>query len=125
VPAEALREMIINAVIHRDLSLASGYVAIAVFDNRIEVRSVGELPFGLERLCPIHRPLGAPNPGDWLARHRERGQTWQQWRASSPICSARPRWFSGLTSARNSSSARCSRTSWLAISTSIKGLRAA
>lgn len=51
VPAEALREAIINAVIHRDLSLASGYVAIAVFDDQIEVRSVGELPFG----CALER----------------------------------------------------------------------
>ncbi len=45
VPAEALRETIINAVIHRDLSLASGYVAIAVFNDHIEARSVSELPF--------------------------------------------------------------------------------
>jgi len=47
VSTEALRETIINAVIHRDLSNASSYVAIAVFDDRIEVRSVGDLPFGL------------------------------------------------------------------------------
>ena len=47
VPAEALRETIVNAVIHRDYSRASGYVAIAVFDDRIEVRSVGEFPTGI------------------------------------------------------------------------------
>lgn len=47
VPADALREIIINAVIHRDYSLPYGYVAIAVFDDRIEVRSAGGLPTGI------------------------------------------------------------------------------
>jgi ATP-dependent DNA helicase RecG len=48
VPAEALRETIVNAVIHRDYSLPFGHVAIAVFDDRIEVRSVGEFPAGID-----------------------------------------------------------------------------
>lgn len=47
VPAEALREVILNAVMHRDYSRASSYVAIAVFDDRIEVRSVGDFPTGI------------------------------------------------------------------------------
>lgn len=47
VPADALREIIINAVIHRDVSNASSYVAIAVFDDRIEVRSIGGFPTGV------------------------------------------------------------------------------
>lgn len=47
VPAEALREVILNAVMHRDCSRASSYVAIAVFDDRIEVRSVGDFPTGI------------------------------------------------------------------------------
>lgn len=47
VPAEALREIIINAIIHRDVSNASSYVAIAVFDDRIEVRSIGSFPAGV------------------------------------------------------------------------------
>jgi ATP-dependent DNA helicase RecG len=47
VPAEALREVILNAVMHRDYSRASSYVAIAVFDNRIEIRSVGNFPTGI------------------------------------------------------------------------------
>jgi len=71
VPAEALRETIINAVIHRDLSLASGYVAIAVFDDRIQVRSVGELPVGLraEQLSGEH-PSKPRNPDLAGAFHR-------------------------------------------------------
>lgn len=47
VPAEAMREVILNAVMHRDYSRASSYVAIAVFDDRIEVRSVGDFPTGI------------------------------------------------------------------------------
>ncbi len=47
MPADALREVILNAIIHRDFSRASSYVAIAVFDDRIEVRSVGDFPSGI------------------------------------------------------------------------------
>ncbi|MBI4613324.1 MAG: putative DNA binding domain-containing protein [Planctomycetes bacterium] len=44
VPAEALREILLNAVMHRDYSDAGGYVAVAVFDDRIEISSRGRLP---------------------------------------------------------------------------------
>jgi ATP-dependent DNA helicase RecG len=44
VPPDALREILLNAVIHRDYSTYSGYVAIAVFDDRVEIRSTGLLP---------------------------------------------------------------------------------
>lgn len=56
VPAEALREVVINAVIHRDVSNPSSYVAIAVFDDRIEVRSIGDFPSGVraEQLSREH-----------------------------------------------------------------------
>lgn len=56
VPAEALREIIVNAVIHRNVSNASSYGAIAVFDDRIEVRSVGDFPSGVraEQLSREH-----------------------------------------------------------------------
>lgn len=47
VPADALREVLLNAVMHRDYSNPSGYVAVAVFDDRIEVRSIGALPRGI------------------------------------------------------------------------------
>ena len=47
VPTAALREAILNAVMHRDYSNPSGYVAIALFDDRIEVISIGRLPMGI------------------------------------------------------------------------------
>jgi ATP-dependent DNA helicase RecG len=47
VPPDALREVLLNAVMHRDYSQPGGNVAVAVFDDRIEVRSTGTLPSGI------------------------------------------------------------------------------
>jgi len=71
VPTAALREAILNAVMHRDYSDASGYVAIAVFDDRIEVRSIGRLPTGITAadLSGPH-PSKPPNPLIAEAFHR-------------------------------------------------------
>ena len=57
VPANALREILLNAVMHRDYSDHGGHVAIAVFDDRIEIRSAGRLPSGMtiEQLSGPHR----------------------------------------------------------------------
>jgi ATP-dependent DNA helicase RecG len=59
VPAEGLREIVINAVIHRDVSHPSSYVAIAVFDDRIEIHSIGAFPTGIraELLTQEHRSI--------------------------------------------------------------------
>lgn len=42
-PAEAIKEIIVNAVIHRDYSLNDD-VHVRVYDNRIEIQSPGKLP---------------------------------------------------------------------------------
>ncbi|PKO21959.1 MAG: hypothetical protein CVU38_11795, partial [Chloroflexi bacterium HGW-Chloroflexi-1] len=42
-PREALREALINAVIHRDYSIAGGRIRIFMFDDRIEFYSPGDL----------------------------------------------------------------------------------
>ncbi len=47
VPPHALREVILNAVMHRDYSNPGGDVSIALFDDRIEVCSHGTLPEGI------------------------------------------------------------------------------
>ncbi len=47
VPLDALREILLNAVMHRDYSYYAGYVAIAVFDDQIEISSYGRLPPGV------------------------------------------------------------------------------
>lgn len=71
VPLEALREILLNAVMHRDYSHPSGYVAIVVFDDRLEIRSCGRLPTGItvEQLAGSHdsKPV---NPLIAAAFHR-------------------------------------------------------
>lgn len=46
-PELALREMIVNALIHRDYSNKGTYVQITVFSDRIEISNPGTLPPGL------------------------------------------------------------------------------
>ncbi len=46
VPLKAFREALANAIVHRDY-LIKGGVQIAMFDNRIEIRSPGGLPEGI------------------------------------------------------------------------------
>jgi len=38
-----------------------------------------------DRLRPLAEPLEAPRPGDWLAEHREKGQTFRQYLVSNPV----------------------------------------
>jgi ATP-dependent DNA helicase RecG len=42
-PAEAIKEILVNAVIHRDYSLSDD-IHIRIYDNRIEIQSPGRLP---------------------------------------------------------------------------------
>ena len=47
LPVEALREALANAFVHRDYADSSGSVGVALFDDRLEIISAGELHFGL------------------------------------------------------------------------------
>ena len=63
VPPDALREILLNAVMHRDYSDPGGDVAVAVFDDRIEIRSTGTLPSGITAAmlsCPHESILRNP-----------------------------------------------------------------
>lgn len=46
-PPEAVREAIVNAVVHTDYSQRGAPIRISIFDDRMEVESPGLLPFGL------------------------------------------------------------------------------
>ena len=46
-PPPALREALANAICHRDYSIGGGSVAVAIYDDRLEVTSSGALHFGL------------------------------------------------------------------------------
>jgi ATP-dependent DNA helicase RecG len=47
IPPEAMREILVNALIHRDYSIVGGAVSLAIFDDRVEVWSAGTYPKGI------------------------------------------------------------------------------
>lgn len=55
-PPAALREALANALCHRDYSIGGGAISLAIYDDRLEISSTGELPFGLtpEMLAKPH-----------------------------------------------------------------------
>ncbi|MBA3752461.1 putative DNA binding domain-containing protein [Candidatus Dependentiae bacterium] len=54
--SKSLREALINAIVHRDYSVNSGSISIGIYDNRIEITSIGPLPHGitLQQLSKRH-----------------------------------------------------------------------
>ena len=48
IPLVAIREVIMNAVVHRDYSISGADIKIAMFENRIEITSPGALPASLD-----------------------------------------------------------------------------
>jgi ATP-dependent DNA helicase RecG len=56
IPVDAMREILVNALIHRDYSIAGGAVSLAIFDDRVEVWSAGTFPSGItpEQLSRSH-----------------------------------------------------------------------
>ena len=55
-PLNALREAIINALIHRDYQ-GTADVRVFIFDNRIEIISPGTFPEGVSPDEPTHKPV--------------------------------------------------------------------
>ena len=45
----------------------------------------------MEKLRPLHHKLGPPQPGDWLDRHSEPGQTFEDYLACRPVGPTRQR----------------------------------
>lgn len=58
-PPVALREALANAFCHRDYAIGGGSVAVAIYDDRLEITSSGGLHFGLtaEALMAPHESL--------------------------------------------------------------------
>ncbi len=50
IPYKAIREAVINAIVHADYSLAGSPIRIAIFDDRLEIENPGLLPFGLKTI---------------------------------------------------------------------------
>jgi hypothetical protein len=45
----------------------------------------------MEKLRPLHTPMGKPRPGDWLAKYPEPGQTFQEYLDGTPTLPQGPR----------------------------------
>jgi len=50
IPYEALKEGVLNAIIHRDYLEEGARVMVEIFDDRVEISNPGELLFGMEDL---------------------------------------------------------------------------
>jgi ATP-dependent DNA helicase RecG len=59
-PSDALKEILVNAVIHRDYSLNDD-IHVKIFDNRIEVKSPGKLP-GYMTVSNLYEERFSRNP---------------------------------------------------------------
>ena len=70
VPMVALREAIINAIVHANYAEKGAPIRVAVFDHRIEVENPGTLPFGLT-IEDIRR-------GVWRLRNRVIGRVFHE-----------------------------------------------
>lgn len=44
IPRKALREALVNAIVHRDYSSEGGSISVAIYDDRVEIANTGRLP---------------------------------------------------------------------------------
>ena len=64
-------------------------------EKRSDSSDVGRLMATMDKLRPLFRELGEPQPGDWLSIHEEPGQTFREYLASKPVTARGRRRVSG------------------------------
>ena len=57
IPEDALREAVVNAVIHRDYLDKRTNVKVEIYDDRVEINSFGGLPAGLNKRTFRHKSI--------------------------------------------------------------------
>jgi archaemetzincin len=77
------------AVVFASLLLAASggvtVLAVSLAERAAEEARAKRLRQVMEKLRPLHKKLGKPRPGDWLDRHHEPGQTFEQYLRSRPV----------------------------------------
>jgi archaemetzincin len=58
---------------------------VVVFAHAVEPTNVKQLKSLIDKLAPIHEPLGKPQSHEWLADHPEPGQTFDEYLRASPV----------------------------------------
>lgn len=66
LPTEAVREALANAFVHRDYASAAGSVGVALYDDRLEIISPGELHFG-QTPETLYQPHESQPWNPWIA----------------------------------------------------------
>ena len=61
------------------------FVSTVSWASADEAEPPDRLPDTFARLLPLHAKLGPPQPHDWLAEHKEPGQSYAQYLGSQPI----------------------------------------
>lgn len=66
------------------LAVAAGAMAVLAWDEQRRLYPPPEMVRVMDKLRPLQRPLPDPQPGDWLSRHDEPGQTFRDYLRSRP-----------------------------------------
>ncbi len=67
------------------LSILTVLLSILLFETGVSPMSDATLSALIEKLRPLYKPLGAPEPGEWLTAHREAGQTFNEYTLCHPV----------------------------------------
>jgi archaemetzincin len=81
--ASGRRSLLLAAVIH--VAIAGCLVVVLALVECQGGRAPSAPPSRFDRLLPLHRPLGPPQPGDWLAAHAEPGQSFATYLEEDPV----------------------------------------
>jgi len=57
-------EVLANAFVHRDYAIGGGSVGVALYDDRLEIISIGDLHFDLTPEALFREPPGQAGKGD-------------------------------------------------------------
>ena len=67
------------------LLLGAGLVGLGTCACAADGSRAPGVPEPFEKLLPLHKRMGRPAPGDWLAQHPEPGQSYQEYVRGSPV----------------------------------------